>query len=372
MANTIHYAGNTYAGEVLEHLLSCSCNENDTVKKGLIHFEAGIQMKKTLPHIKLGNFIQDNVATPRSASGNALSADSKGQYTISERYLEPQDFMLYMEFNPRDYEQYWKPFQPDGELLFRELDPAVQAKMLELIMQANQEYIGTALWMSVKGGKSSNFTAPTGCPELGDDLMDEDGVSNPIKYYNGAMARILINLAAQAKAAASRSDDEKNEVASGSVVLAGSTTLTTGQQVETALRTMWRKIPKRLRNKGGFKFVMGVELWDIYSNYLTDQHHKYTDNTVDNVQRFKSHDIVVIDGIPEHTIVFGRFTTGIDSCLWAGVDYATDQTSVKVEKLQANSSLWFVQMRMKMDVNIVRPSEIVVWTAYGNAAAATP
>lgn len=31
---------------------------------------------------------------------------------------------------------------------------------------------------------------------------------------------------------------------------------------------------------------------------------------------------------------------------------------------QANSELFFFQMRMKMDVNIVRPAEIVVHTAY--------
>lgn len=364
---TIHYAGNSYAGEVLEHLLSYTCNGNDTVDKNLIHIEPGIQMEKTLPHIQLGNFIQDNVATPAQASGNSLSSTSKGQYTLSERKLAPEKFMLYLEFNPADFETYWRPFQPEGQLIFRELDPAVQAKMLELITQANQEYIGYAIWMSKKGGKSSDLTAPAGCPEIGDDLVDEDGVSNPIKYYDGVMARLLYNLACQNKAAASRSDAEKNEVASGKVVLAGNTILDDGEKVEAALRAMWHKIPKRLRNKPGFKFVMGVETWDRYSNYLTDKHHKYTDNTTDNVKRFKSTTIEVIDGIPDHTIVFGRFSSGMDSCLWAGVDYVADQTSMKVEPLQANSELWFVQMRMKMDVNIVRPSEIVVWTAYGLA-----
>jgi chemotaxis signal transduction protein len=49
------------------------------------------------------------------------------------------------------------------------------------------------------------------------------------------------------------------------------------------------------------------------------------------------------------------------------VDYANDAEVVKVERLQANSELYFFQMRMKMDVNIVRPAEIVAWTAYKNA-----
>ena len=59
--------------------------------------------------------------------------------------------------------------------------------------------------------------------------------------------------------------------------------------------------------------------------------------------------------------------TGLDSNLWMGVDYANDTEVVKIDKLQANSELYFFQMRMKMDVNIARPAEIVCWTAYANA-----
>ena len=72
--------------------------------------------------------------------------------------------------------------------------------------------------------------------------------------------------------------------------------------------------------------------------------------------------------MPESTIFLGKFSREMDSCLWMAVDYATDQESVKVERLQANSELYFFQMRMKVDVNIVLPSEIVVWTAYQNKA----
>ena len=48
------------------------------------------------------------------------------------------------------------------------------------------------------------------------------------------------------------------------------------------------------------------------------------------------------------------------------IDYSTDEESVKVERLQANSEMYFFQMRLKMDVNLVRPGEIIVWTPYKN------
>lgn len=129
---------------------------------------------------------------------------------------------------------------------------------------------------------------------------------------------------------------------------------------------MWKKCPKQIRKKAGLVFVCGWDIWDLYDQYLSDKTVKYSDNTKVNDYRFKGKRIVPIVGIPEHTIVLGEFTTGMESNLWMGVDYANDAEVVKVERLQANSELYFFQMRMKMDVNIVRPAEIVAWTAYKN------
>lgn len=344
---TINFAGNTYAGEVLEDLLVYTAQGNDTFREGLIYIKPGIQKKLTLPHIQLGQIIQDNVATPTSTEG--AGADGFNQYTHSERYLEPQDFMVYLEFNPRDYEDYWKPFQPTGELIFRELDPKVQATMLHLLIDKKDEYLGDCIWCARKGGEDSSITTPTDATTLGGDSS-----AGPMKYFDGAIARILDNV----------TSEDENELATGQVVLAGNTELTTGEEVEQALYTMWLQTPKQLRKSNALKFVMGWEVWDLYDQYLSSKDVKYNENGDVNKYRFKGKPIVVINGMPEHTIVLGKFTSGMDSCLWMGVDYATDQESVKVEKLQANSEMYFFQMRMKVDVNIVLPSEIVAWTAY--------
>lgn len=355
---TINYAGNTYAGEVLEDLLVYTAYGNDTYNEGLIHVVPGIQKKKTLPHVSLGSIIQDNVATPTSTQGNADVASGKNEYTFSERYLEPQDFMVYLEFNPRDFEDYWRPFQPEGELVFRELDPKVQATMLHLLIDRKDQYIGDSIWCSKKGGPDQKLTS--GVAE--NVTIGGDSAAGKMKYFDGVIVRCLDNL--KANAAAAPTDVQKNEKATGKVVLAGSTTMTTGEAVEKALYAMYRQCPKKLRKSNKLKFVMGWELWDLYDQYLSSKDVKYSENADANKYRFKGKEIKVIDGIPEQTIVLGKFTKDMDSCLWMGVDYATDQESVKVEKLQANSEMYFFQMRMKIDVNIVLPSEIVLWTAY--------
>ena len=69
MADTVNFLQNGYNGEVLEDLLTYTAQGNDTFREGLIHIKSGIQHKYTLPAIKLGDIIQDNVPTPTSTHG---------------------------------------------------------------------------------------------------------------------------------------------------------------------------------------------------------------------------------------------------------------------------------------------------------------
>ena len=349
MANTVNFAQNGYAGEVLEDLLTYTAQGNDTYKEGLIHIKSGIQHKYTLPSIKLGDIIQDNKPTPTSTEGGK-GADGENTYTFTERFLEPQDFMVYLEFNPRDYEKYYKFAQPDGNLIFRELDPKIQATMLRLLMEKKNTYIGNAIWTSSKGGKATagNITVPTSSTEIG---------SGKEKYFDGLMKRMLNN---------AYSTDAVEKLG-GQVIITGTTELSTGEAVESALYSMWQKCPKQIRSHSDLSFVIGWEAWDLYDRYLSDKQVKYSENTEVNKYRFKGKRIIPIVGIPEHTIVLGVFNTGTTSNFWMGVDYVDDAEKIKVERLQANSELYFFQMRMKMDVNIVNPAEILMHSAYVQA-----
>lgn len=348
MANTVSFLQNGYNGEVLEDLLTYTAQGNDTYREGLIHIKSGIQHKYTLPAIKLGDIIQDNVPTPQSNHG-AKGPDGENEYRFTERYLIPQDFMVYLEFNPRDYEKYWKFAQPDGNLVFRELDPKIQATMLRLLMDKKNEYIGNAIWTSVRGGEgAAGIANPADCIKIG---------RGKEKYFDGFIKRTIDNVNAT----------DAETLAGGQVIISGNAELADGQAVEQALYTMWKKCPKQIRKKSGLSFVIGWDAWDAYDQYISDKQVKYSENTEVNRYRFKGKRIIPIVGIPEHTIVLGEFSTGMESNLWMGVDYANDTEVLKIDRLQSNSELFFFQMRMKMDVNIVRPAEIVVHTAYRKA-----
>ena len=345
MSENINFLQNGYNGEVLDELLTYAAQGNDTFKEGLIHIKAGIQRRYTLPSIQLGDIIQDNTPTPTSTHGEK-GENGENSYTFTERILEPGEFMVYLEFNPRHYESYWRFAQPTGSLVFRELDPKVKKTMLQLLVDKKNEYVGNAIWTAAKGGEAeAGVLVPNGARAIGMGMEI---------FFDGVIKRVIDNVNA--------TDEET--IAGGQCIVSGASLLKTGEDVEKALYQMWKRCPKQIRRHSNLRFVMGWEAWDLYDQYLSTKDVKYSQNTEVNRYRFKGKHIIPVNGVPEHTILMGVFSTEMDSNLWMGVDYASDSDKIKVERLQANSELFFFQMRMKMDVNIVRPAELVIHTAY--------
>lgn len=338
-------AGTTnYTGEVLEELLTLTAQKTDTFKKGLIHVEPQIQKQLTLPSIKLGKIIQDRKPTPDS---------SVGEYTFAERYLTPKDFMIYVEFNPREFERYYKEFQPIDNLLFRKLNPKVQATMMRLLMEGKDAYIDQAIWCSasasekakIKNSDVSNNTL----------LIGGENEYGSMKYWDGALARMLMN---------ANASPESEDAKSGKIMLSGNGTFANGEAVEAELYKMWMKLPPKLRNMSGLKILMDYNTWDMYDQYLSSKENKYVDNTQINARTFKGKQIIPMVAFPENTIIIGKFTSGRDSNLWMSVDTADDINIIQCDKLQNNSELYFFKALLKIDVNIVKPSEIMAHLPY--------
>lgn len=341
-----------YTGEVLADLLTYAAQENETYKEGLIHIKSGIQKKYALPSVQLGKIIQDRVPTPNSTH-------SKGEYTFAERYLEPEDLMIYLEFNPRDFEEYYKPFQPTGNLVFRELDPKVQAVMVRLLLEREMEYINHAIWCSAVASVAAKISDGTGSNTGSTEIGSEDA-AGPMKYFNGAIARMLMN------AAANPATDE--DAKCGQIVVAGSGSFADGEAVEKELYAMWEATAPKVRKQTGMVVLMDYKSWDAYNRYLSGKDFKYSDNRSENERRFLGKKIIPMTALPDDTIIMGNFSTGVDSNLWMGVDYANDENVLQIDKLQNNSELYFFKMLLKIDVNIVRPAEITAHLPFQYAA----
>lgn len=343
---TIQFPEGSYSGEVLDHLLKLTANENETYKKGLIHVETDIRYKLTLPTATIGRVIQPNVPTP-DVKLSREREDGFNTIKIAERTLEPKDFMIFKSWYPEAMASYWKPFQPFDNLLFRELDPDVQADFVSLVLDEKNRWIGQAIWQSVAGGEAkSGIVAPEGELELGNQTDD-------FSYFDGAIKRIVDSFSAE-------NDIDK-------AVQVGDALLDSGEAVENALYAIYRQVPDNMRSQTAeMSYIVSYETWLMYDEYASKQGYKYIDNTLENKRLFKGSKIIPVAGVPNHTIVYGKFNNSQTSNLWMGIDWASerDEDVFKIGNLYEFSAEKFIQMRMKMDVNIVRPSEILVHTAY--------
>jgi hypothetical protein len=111
-----------YSGEVLEQMLVRATTNNQLVAGGHIRIQPNVNKKFSIPRLRAGAMIQKRKEDP-------VKAGSKGDFKIDEVYLEPKDLMAFTVFNPRSFEQFWRKWQPTGNLVFRELPPEAQNAM---------------------------------------------------------------------------------------------------------------------------------------------------------------------------------------------------------------------------------------------------
>ncbi len=175
-----------YSGEVLEQILTLAATTNELVNKGLIMVIPGVQKKISLPRVKTGKMLQKRKPRPGSD-------DSKGNFEYSEKTLDPKDFMVYTEFNPRTFESIWRPYQPTGNLVFAELPGEVQSRLLEEVTKQVQSELGDNY---INGTYVENGTDD----ELFDGILKKMSEDEDVIVVSTAETSMLGKLAAIRKA----------------------------------------------------------------------------------------------------------------------------------------------------------------------------
>lgn len=298
-----------YAGEVLEQLLVKATTGNQIVAKGHIHVQPNVTKKFAIPRLKAGKMLQRRKEQP-------VESDSKGDFTIDEKYLEPKDVMAFTTFNPRVFENIWRPFQTTGNLVFSELPSNVQSALLTEL------------------AKVVDF-------ELGGELIN--GVYHATdegKYFDGILTRI---------------------VADNNVVKIASPAAITQANVVSKMKLVRAAVPKAIKANPNLKLFMSVEDAESYEYELTDKPTKGADYTNMNPERFKGIPVVALADWPKDVIVAAIATSGIDSNFWAGVSLADDAETIQIDKLTAAGEKYFFKMLMKVDTNIVFGEDIVLY-----------
>jgi hypothetical protein len=311
----------TYAGEAASNFIVKAITSNETVEGGHVYVKDGIKKKFTIPRwdADYNDFVQDRAATPIG----------KGTMTTDGKVLTPADYMIYTEFNPRDYEAHWYATQLNTNLIDRALPATVESVVTQEVLKRHNRYLNKALW------NNNTLAAST----------------STYRYYDGFIRKAF---------AASSGTDVTAAVSSP-------TTLTI-TNIVTELQRGYDLIPAALKYDASMKVFCSYATYDLFMQYQIAQANKGVDITNMGVPTFRGLPMIKIADFPANTFIMARGMATPESNLWVGMN-SVDDAMLEVKPLQANSELWFIKMLMKVDVQIGWNSETVY---YGPTPSTTP
>jgi hypothetical protein len=304
-------------GEVWEDFIRYMVTGNELVDEGCINIISGINTDLFMPRIDVtGSIWQTAAATPSSS----------GTLTYDERQLDPQPWMIYTEFNPQDFRQVWKNYAPSADQLLYDttLPPEVEREFLDALLQRHFEDTGEAL---IQG-----------------DIVSSPVGSYPNGFFNGILTRA------------------RNDAA---VVDIASPVALTENNIISKIKACYEAAPKAVRKSADFKFLVSEDTALLYENAQIAKTYKGGNDidSTDTLRQYKGKKIVGLVGCPDDVIMAGNFSSTPQSNIHLGVTNVANHTSVKIERLQNNSELFFMQMRMKADTQIAKGNEFVLYDA---------
>ena len=296
-----------YDGEVLDRILTKAATGNELVQKGLINLVPNVAKKSSIPRLKTNKMLRKRVEQPEDK-------DSKGDFIYSEKELVPKDFMAFTTFNPRSFESIWRPFQPTGNLVFRELPPNIQ----NVLLKALSDQVDFELGYHFVNGIYV------------DDSEDDEHL------FNGILMRVFEDpevIRVQASA-----DDT---------------------MIERLMRVR-KATPQVLRNNPNFVYIMSVDDADRYDDELILREGKGVNWTDTSAMRFKGTTIKTVSSWPDGLIIGTVATPTEQSNFWGAVNLQNDFDVIQIDKLTNAGERYFFKMLMTADTNTAFGEEVVM------------
>jgi hypothetical protein len=333
MADALQILDETWSGFAAKYMLHRAVVEMDTVNKGCINVVSGIRKKFTLPRIEVTNLVQRRVATP---------AASDTEVTVDAKVINPQDFMLFYKFNPRDFETHFYAEDLPAVLLQRGMPPVAQVYMIMQTMKRFNEFLERATWRGriqydVQG---SNIDPTTKGAAAGDAQYF---------YFDGLIKKILddattLQVATPVALTAANIRDK----------FTAALDLVAGTENTQALLGRY--------GKGGLKFMVSYVDFQKYGEALRTDTYKNTRSDEKAYTQYRGYEIETLAGLPENTFVLCIAKPDTDSNLWLGVNTEEDQQALQMDRTVAYSEEWFVKGLFKADTQIGFGDQLVIYT----------
>ncbi|MFA5727125.1 MAG: hypothetical protein WC886_05750 [Saccharofermentanaceae bacterium] len=325
----------TYAGTFASYFWLPATFGMDTIQKGCVYVQDGIKKKHTIGRVDFANPLQARTATPTTS----------GTFTVDGRSLEPQDLMVYTEFNPRDYEQHWLAEELSPTLLARELPVTAENYMMQIGLERAFEQVELGLWMG-----SLDYTAIPGSTGNGQ-----------ICFFDGFMKKLLADTAVKQVPSPLPLTAAVSSVSVYNIVDAFNALL---QLCATNKKALLSR-PTRYKR---LKFFVSINTEQIYQTFITTtQTFKGVNTTEQGINKFKGYEIVPLAGLPDDTIIFCEGLDDVSSNLYVGMN-STEDNNLQLMRLQNNSELFFLKGLMKFDVQYGFSEQMFVYTTLTSAS----
>lgn len=318
MAMTISdtsYAGTVEAG----FMITKATFGLNTVKKGVVYVKDGIKKTHNIPNVDITNVLQTYGATPTSA----------GTFVVNKVTITPSKAMGYVEFNPIDFQDHFYAEEQSKTLLARELPVTAENVMMQLFLNRQFEAIEKGMHV----GSLGYTTGLTG-----------SGANSQIKYFDGFIRKALV---------------------AGTYLPVGSPSAITSANILGKLDAAIALLPLALLSDDArfekIKFMLSPLDWqkfEIASLALTNKGRDVNGVTIPNYRGFE---IVTLAGLPESTFYLTKATADLESNLWVGTN-AVEDLQIDLQKLQNNSSLYFMKSLFAFDVQIAKMEEFIMHT----------
>jgi hypothetical protein len=331
MAEALLINDTTWSGFAAEDLKTRAVVDVDTVNKGVCQIQSDIRKQWTLPRVDVSGFMQKRQATPVS----------KGTITVDGRQIIPQDMMLYLELNPRDFESHFFAEYLAARLIDRVLPPNAEEGIMRIVIQRLNEFFENLYWRGRQQYDVDGVTPVT--PASKGDTGADDYI-----YIDGFLKKLLAD--------------------ANTLQVASPVTLTTGNILDKVLLG-YNLVPHALLGKYGplgLKMLMGYDTQRTYEDALTTQLYKNNDTTEKGINKYKGYDVVSLAGIPANTFLWNIANPEtLYNNLYIGMNSVQDNT-LKFGQVYNFSELWAIKGLFKLDAQIAFTDQTVLYTPIVN------
>jgi hypothetical protein len=152
----------------------------------------------------------------------------------------------------------------------------------------------------------------------------------------------------------------KNAMGDADVIDVPTPATLSASNIVAELEEGYALIPEALKYDPEMKIFVSYATYDFYMNAQINQTYKGNDFTSMGVPAYKGLPLVKIADFPNNVYMIAKGKRGMDSNLWVGLNSVED-ASLQLQRVQANSELFFIKMLCKADVQIGWGAEVVLY-----------